>query len=179
VTQSHSPQPPWREIYQDGSEQAEQDHFRELADRIVGVQRESERKSGSPAARRTFHAKIVVGVDNAELAFPADLPAGLSAGDFTPGARLPATVRLSNASGSIRPDSSPDLRGAALWSRGASCGAASAPSDSASAPAPLHLCPRRPVQRMRPTSCRPTSPPGCAPHRSSSACTCRSSSAKS
>jgi hypothetical protein len=114
VTQSHSPQPPWREIYQDGSEQAEQDHFRELADRIVGVQRENERKSGSPAARRTFHAKIVVGMDNAELAFPADLPAGLSAGDFTPGARLPAMVRLSNASGSIRPDSSPDLRGAAL-----------------------------------------------------------------
>ena len=72
MTQSHSPQPPWREIYQDGSEQAEQDHFRELADRIVGVQRENERKSGSHAARRTFHAKIVVGVDNAELAFPAD-----------------------------------------------------------------------------------------------------------
>jgi hypothetical protein len=114
VTQSHSLQPSWREVYQGGSEQAEQDHFRELADRIVGVQRENERKSGSHAARRTFHAKIVVGVDNAELAFPAGLPAGRRAGDFTPGARLPATVRLSNASGTIRADSSPDLRGAAL-----------------------------------------------------------------
>lgn len=56
----------------------------------------------------------MVGVDNAELAFPADLPAGLCAGDFTAGVRFPATVRLSNASGAIRPDSSPDLRGAAL-----------------------------------------------------------------
>jgi hypothetical protein len=114
VTVSHGQQPSWREIYQGGSEQAEQDHFRDLADVIVGVQRENERKSGSHVARRTFHAKIVVGVDNAELAFPADLPAALRAGDFTAGARLPATVRLSNATGAIRPDGSPDLRGAAL-----------------------------------------------------------------
>jgi hypothetical protein len=74
VAASHGHQPPWREIYQGGSAQAEQEHFRKLADVIVGVQRENERKSGSQAARRTFHAKIVVGVDNAELAFPADLP---------------------------------------------------------------------------------------------------------
>jgi hypothetical protein len=114
VTESHSQQPSWREICHAGSEQAEQAHFRELADRIVGVQRENERKSGSQAARRTFHAKIVIGVDNAELAFPANLPAGLRAGDCTAGARLPATVRLSNASGTIRPDGRPDLRGAAL-----------------------------------------------------------------
>lgn len=114
MIEDHGQQPSWREIYQGGSEQAEQDHFRDLADRIVGVQQENERRSGSHAARRTFHAKIVIGVDNAELAFPADLPAGLRAGDFTAGARLPVTVRLSNASGAIRPDSSPDLRGAAL-----------------------------------------------------------------
>src|SRR5579875_2225114 len=110
VIEDHGQQPSWREFYQGGSEQAEQDHFRDLADRIVGVQQENERRSGSHAARRTFHAKIVIGVDNAERAFPADLPAGLRAGDFTAGARLPVTVRLSNASGAIRPDSSPDLR---------------------------------------------------------------------
>ncbi len=114
MTGSHGQPPPWHEVYEGGSEQAEQDHFRKLASDIVGVQRENERKSGSPAARRTFHAKVVVGVDNAQLAFPADLPAELFAGDFTAGATLPATVRLSNASGTVQPDSAPDLRGAAL-----------------------------------------------------------------
>ncbi|MFQ3555351.1 hypothetical protein QZN11_00845 [Streptomyces gramineus] len=104
----------WREIYHGGSPEAEADHFTDLADVIVGVQRTNQRKSGSQVARRTFHAKIVVGVDNAELAFRDDLPADLQAGEFTAGARLPAVVRLSNASGAIRPDGSPDLRGAAL-----------------------------------------------------------------
>jgi hypothetical protein len=106
--------PSWREIYLDGSPEAEEAHFRDLADVVVGLQRTNKRTAGSPVSRRTFHAKIVVGVDNAELAFRADLPADLGAGDFTAGARLPATVRLSNASGTVRPDGSPDLRGAAL-----------------------------------------------------------------
>lgn len=106
--------PPWREVYQGGSPEAEQEHFRQLASAIVDVQRENRQKSGAPVLRRTFHAKIVVGVDNAELAFVDDLPAELSAGHFTPGSRLPVTVRLSNASGTVRSDSAPDLRGAAL-----------------------------------------------------------------
>ncbi len=114
MTGSHGQPPCWHEVHEGGSEQAEQDHFRKLASDIIGVQRENERKSGSSAARRTFHAKIVVGVDNAQLAFSADLPAELFAGDFTAGATLPATVRLSNASGTVQPDSASDLRGAAL-----------------------------------------------------------------
>ncbi|SEE97320.1 catalase [Streptomyces sp. Ag109_O5-10] len=109
-----APRPGWREIYHGGSPEAEERHFRDLADVIVGVQRANRRRSGSPVSHRTFHAKIVVGVDNAELAFRDDLPAALCAGDFTPGARFPVTVRLSNASGAVRADSSPDLRGAAL-----------------------------------------------------------------
>ncbi|MFF4118872.1 hypothetical protein ACFY0P_36260 [Streptomyces sp. NPDC001714] len=104
----------WREIYHGGSPEAEEAHFRDLADVVVAVQRTNKRKSGSQVSRRTFHAKIVVGVDNAELAFRTDLPSDLWAGDFTAGARLPAVVRLSNASGTVRPDGSPDLRGAAL-----------------------------------------------------------------
>jgi hypothetical protein len=76
------------------------------------VQRENQENSGRPTLRRTFHAKIVV--DNAELAFADALPAELSALHFTPGSRLPVTVRLSNASGTVRSDSAPDLRGAAL-----------------------------------------------------------------
>jgi hypothetical protein len=106
--------PPWREIYQGGSPEAEQEHFRQLAATIVDVQRENQQNSGAPVPRRTFHAKIVVGVDNAEVAVVDDLPAELTAGHFTPGAQLPVTVRLSNASGTVRSDSAPDLRGAAL-----------------------------------------------------------------
>lgn len=106
--------PGWREIHYGGSPEAEEAHFRDLADVIVGVQRTNKRKSGSQISRRTFHAKIVVGVDNAELVFRTDLPADLWAGAFTAGARLPVIVRLSNASGTVRPDGGPDLRGAAL-----------------------------------------------------------------
>jgi hypothetical protein len=52
-------------------------------------------------------------VDNAELAVAEDQPAELSAGDFTSGSRFPVTVGLSDASGTVRFDSAPDLRGAA------------------------------------------------------------------
>ena len=79
--------PPWREVYQGGSPEAEREHFRQLASAIVDVQRENQQNSGRPALRRTFHAKIVVGVDNAELAFADALPAELSALHFTPGSR--------------------------------------------------------------------------------------------
>ncbi|MEU5379509.1 MULTISPECIES: hypothetical protein [unclassified Streptomyces] len=106
--------PTWHEIHHGGSPEAEEAHFRDLADVIVNIQRTNKQKSGSQVSRRTFHAKIVVGVDNAELAFRDDLPADLHAGNFTAGARLPAIVRLSNASGAVRTDTSPDLRGAAL-----------------------------------------------------------------
>ncbi|MFJ4849548.1 MULTISPECIES: hypothetical protein [unclassified Streptomyces] len=105
---------PWREIHHGGSPEAEEAHFRDLADIVVGVQRANKEKSGSQVSRRTFHAKIVVGVDNAELRFRTDLPADLHAGHFVAGTQLPVIVRLSNASGTIRSDVVPDLRGAAL-----------------------------------------------------------------
>jgi hypothetical protein len=71
MTDNHTPAsrpPPWREFYQGGSPEAEWEHFRQLASAIVDVQRDNQQNSGRPALRRTFHAKIVVGVDNAELA---------------------------------------------------------------------------------------------------------------
>jgi hypothetical protein len=104
----------WREVYQGGSPEAEEQHFRQLAATIVDVQRENEQSSGATSARRTFHAKIVVGVEGAELAVADDLAPELRVGHFVPGARLPVTVRLSNASGTVRSDSVPDLRGAAV-----------------------------------------------------------------
>ena len=70
---------PWCEVYQGGSPEAEQEHFRQLASAIVDGQRENQQNSGGPPLRRTFHANIVVGVGNAELAFADALPSELSA----------------------------------------------------------------------------------------------------
>ena len=67
MTDNHTPAsrpPPWREFYQGGSPEAEWEHFRQLASAIVDVQRDNQQNSGRPALRRTFHAKIVVGVDH-------------------------------------------------------------------------------------------------------------------
>ncbi len=104
----------WHEIYHGGSPEAEQRHFRRLADAVVALQRQNQQESGSAVPRRTFHAKIVVGVTNAELRFADHLSPELRVGDFVPGSRFPVTVRLSNASGTVRSDAAPDLRGAAL-----------------------------------------------------------------
>ncbi|MDR7275753.1 catalase [Catenuloplanes atrovinosus] len=102
----------WREIYEGGSAEAEQRRFQEYARRMLAVQAAHARAAGGP--HRTLHAKTVVGVTGAELAFAEDLPAALHAGAFRAGARFATTVRLSNASGVPRSDAEPDLRGAAL-----------------------------------------------------------------
>ncbi|MGW0804819.1 hypothetical protein [Nonomuraea sp. NPDC002799] len=72
------------------------------------------RISGAAGIDRTFHAKAILGVDNARLTFRPDLPDDLRTGFAQPGADYPVTVRLSNAGGVRRPDFVPDRRGAAL-----------------------------------------------------------------
>ena len=109
-----APSQPWQEIFQGGSEPAEQRVFADLALRMVSLQRANQQAAGSAIPHRTLHAKIVVGVNNAELAFADTLPSDLQIGDFIAGARLPATVRLSNANGALRSDTVPDVRGAAV-----------------------------------------------------------------
>ncbi|WP_033342023.1 catalase [Catenuloplanes japonicus] len=105
---------PWREIYDGGSVEAEELRFQEYARRMVAVQTAHTRSSGSAVTHRTLHAKTVAGATGAELVFADDLPAELHVGAFRAGARLTATVRLSNAAGVARPDTAADLRGAAL-----------------------------------------------------------------
>jgi hypothetical protein len=51
----------WSEIYDGGSREAEEGKFLALAQEILEVQEINRQKSGS-AERRTFHAKMVVGV---------------------------------------------------------------------------------------------------------------------
>ncbi|MFF3088800.1 peroxidase family protein [Streptomyces nojiriensis] len=102
------------ERYAGGSPEAERLVFERLARELLRVQLKVRRRSGAAAVDRTFHAKAVLGVENARLRFREDLPEALRAGFATPGAEYPVTVRLSNASGVRQPDFAPDLRGAAL-----------------------------------------------------------------
>ncbi|MCX5381592.1 peroxidase family protein [Streptomyces sp. NBC_00091] len=102
------------ERYVGGSPEAERLIFERLADDLLRVQLKVKRRSGSAALERTFHAKAVLGVENARLRFHDDLPEALRTGFAAPGAEYPVTVRLSHASGVRRPDFAPDLRGAAL-----------------------------------------------------------------
>ncbi|MFI8497783.1 peroxidase family protein [Streptomyces sp. NPDC085524] len=102
------------ERYAGGSPEAERLVFEQLAADLLRVQLRMKKRSGSPALERTFHAKAVLGVENARLRFHDDLPRALQTGFARPGAEYPVTVRLSNASGVRQPDFAPDLRGAAL-----------------------------------------------------------------
>ncbi|MFJ3876486.1 peroxidase family protein [Streptomyces sp. NPDC090077] len=102
------------ERYVGGSPETERLAFERLAGELLRVQLKAQRRSGAAAPERTFHAKAVLGVENARLRFRDDLPEPLRTGFARPGAEYPVTVRLSNAGGVRRPDSAPDLRGAAL-----------------------------------------------------------------
>ncbi|MFF3879143.1 hypothetical protein [Streptomyces sp. NPDC001978] len=87
------------EQYVSGSPEAERLIFERLARDLLRVQLKVKERSGSAAIQRTFHAKAVVGVENARLRFHDDLPDALQTGFARPGADYPVTVRLSNASG--------------------------------------------------------------------------------
>lgn len=102
------------ERYVGGNPETERLAFERLAKELLRVQLKVKRRSGAAALERTFHAKAVLGVENGRLRFRDDLPEQLRTGFARPGAEYPVTVRLSNASGVRRPDSAPDLRGAAL-----------------------------------------------------------------
>ncbi|MEU6572677.1 peroxidase family protein [Streptomyces sp. NPDC046805] len=97
-----------------GSAEAERLIFERLARDLLRVQLKVKERSGAAGIQRTFHAKTVVGVENARLRFHDNLPDALRTGFARPGAEYPVTVRLSNASGVRQPDYAPDLRGAAL-----------------------------------------------------------------
>ncbi|KIF05917.1 peroxidase [Streptomyces sp. RSD-27] len=102
------------EHYVGGHPDVERLHFERLARDLMRVQLTSRKRSGAAGIERTFHAKAVLGAENARLSFSDDLPPDLRTGFARPGAEYPATVRLSNANGSRQPDHAPDLRGAAL-----------------------------------------------------------------
>ncbi|MFD5544373.1 catalase, partial [Streptomyces sp. NPDC127079] len=102
------------ERYDGGSAEAERLVFEELAEELMRVQARNRKSSGAAALARTFHAKPVLGVENARLRIHDQVPPELRIGFVLPGAEYPVTLRLSNASGSPQADSLPDMRGAAL-----------------------------------------------------------------
>ncbi|WP_433226085.1 peroxidase family protein [Actinomadura formosensis] len=102
------------ERYVGGSPEAERVHFEKLARDIMRVQLKIRKRGGAAGIERAFHAKAILGIENARLTFRPDLPDDLRAGFAQPGADYPVIVRLSNAAGARQPDFTPDLRGAAL-----------------------------------------------------------------
>src|SRR5712664_778872 len=97
------------ERYVGGSPEVERVLFEKLARDLMLVQLKIKKRSGAAGIERTFHAKAILGVENARLRFHPDLPEDLRAGFAQPGAEYPAIVRLSNASGVRQPDFAPDL----------------------------------------------------------------------
>jgi hypothetical protein len=105
---------PWQERYVGGSKYVEIELVKKYAAQVQQVQWRIKNREGAPVVRRAFHAKMLAGIQNAELRVAADVPADLAVGPFEAAARHPTTVRFSNASGAIQPDTARDLRGIAL-----------------------------------------------------------------
>lgn len=103
----------WQERFFGGSEQAEAEAIERWTREIQQIQYRLRAKHHAPALRRAFHAKQQAGVDNAVFVVDDYLPDDLATALFRPGARYPATVRLSNASGVVQADQEGDLRGLA------------------------------------------------------------------
>ncbi|TYB61362.1 catalase [Nonomuraea sp. PA05] len=102
------------ERYAGGSPERERVILERLAHDLMRVQLKIKERGGASAIDRAFHAKAILGVENARLRFHPSLPEELRTGFAQPGAEYPVIVRLSNASGVRQPDHAPDLRGAAL-----------------------------------------------------------------
>jgi catalase len=111
--ENHSPAT-WSEIFEGGSADAENQLFLTLAQDILRVQELNRERAAASQAFRTFHAKMVIGIPNAQLVVDSVLPERFNVDHLTAGARLPATIRLSNASGVPQSDSTADMRGMAL-----------------------------------------------------------------
>jgi hypothetical protein len=97
-----------------GSAESEQALVDGFVTDIGEVQRrnaDSERRAG---VRRGFHAKLHAGITDAELRVREDLAPDLRNALFSPGAVHGATVRFSNAAGTVKPDEKRDLRGIAI-----------------------------------------------------------------
>lgn len=104
----------WREIYEGGSPEVEDEIFAHLAEQMIAIQEGNRKKAGLARPYRTLHAKQLVGIANASLAIDEELPSAISVEHFRAGSHLPVVVRFSSASALPQSDGIPDMRGAAL-----------------------------------------------------------------
>lgn len=103
----------WVERFLGGSAASEAEFIEQAVQDIHVVQKRNKKKGGAKGYDRAFHAKIHAGLVNCELVVADNIPVELEGGFLRAGARYPARVRLSNASGTIQPDTGKDLRGLA------------------------------------------------------------------
>jgi hypothetical protein len=96
-----------------GSPEREAAEIERFAQQIHDIQRRN-RKPPTERVRRAFHAKLLAGIADAQLEIAKDVPPDLACPLLQPGAAHPAIVRLSSASGMVRPDGEGDLRGIAV-----------------------------------------------------------------
>ncbi|MFE2104186.1 hypothetical protein, partial [Streptomyces sp. NPDC059468] len=68
------------ERYEGGSAEAERLVFEELAKELMRVQVRNRKSSGAASFARTFHAKPVLGVENARLRIHDQVPPDLQTG---------------------------------------------------------------------------------------------------
>ncbi|MET0679143.1 MAG: hypothetical protein ABW175_25365 [Bradyrhizobium sp.] len=104
----------WREVYDGGSPEAENESFLHFADMLGGIQEATRRKAGWDHPRRTLHARQTIGIEDARLIVHANMPARFRQGHFAEAQSLAAVLRFSNASATCQPDSTPDMRGIAI-----------------------------------------------------------------
>lgn len=105
---------PWSEVFDGGSPETEREGFHALAVAMNQIQEKSRLAAGAAHAMRTLHAKILAGMDNAQLHVDVDLLDRFRVDYFVPGAIVAASVRFSNASSIPKPDTLPDMRGIAI-----------------------------------------------------------------
>ncbi|MEA1648494.1 catalase [Nitrospirillum sp. BR 11164] len=104
----------WREVFDGGSVEAEQESFQRFAEVFQSIQEATRRKSGWDHPQRTLHAKQIAGIEDARLLIDEDAPVRFCQGHIQAGKEFGATVRFSNASAAHQPDAAPDMRGVAL-----------------------------------------------------------------
>ena len=105
--------PQWKEVYLGGSEAAERAMIERFSHDILAVQNRVAAAVGKQRDR-TFHAKMILGVENALFTVDPTLPQDLAAGYFQPKSQFSASVRFSNASPLHQGDVAADMRGAAV-----------------------------------------------------------------
>ncbi|MEP3890955.1 MAG: peroxidase family protein [Hellea sp.] len=104
----------WKEEYVDGSKINEISSIKTFFRKIHKVQEKNRKTARDLEHRRAQHAKQQIGVNNAQFTVAREIPTELQNGLFQPGANFSASIRISNASGTIQADDKRDLRGFAV-----------------------------------------------------------------